>query len=304
MWSPYVPVATRRANAQKVLQQARKKGTIMRPVEIAGRQIANTFWGKAWCDHMESLSDFENRLPRGRSYVRNGMVIDLQIKEGAVAAQVMGSSLYRVSIQVTPLPTSKWEALKNVCRGQIDSVVELLQGKFSKAVMSRVIDPQEGLFPNPHEIKLSCSCPDWAGLCKHSAAVLYGIGAILDLQPEELFLLRQVDHLELLGASLDLGVPASAPHELGEDLGALFGIEIAGEPEQASAPAAEAQKEKKPAKRAAATPRKVSATKTETNSTSTAKTVTKGAPKASTATSELESKKKTSSKPSSKKSNS
>src|SRR5436190_800139 len=201
MWfefKPYVPVAKRRAQAAREAEKRRKKGQNISPVVIEGRHIAHTFWGKAWCDNLESYSDFANRLPRGRTYVRNGSVIDLQIAPGKVTALVSGSEIYKVAVDITPLPAGQWAAVKARCAGQIGSLVELLQGKLSKGVIEIITAHNGGLFPKPSEIRMSCSCPDWAGMCKHVAATLYGVGARLDHEPELFFRLRKVDHLELI----------------------------------------------------------------------------------------------------------
>ncbi|MEI6033365.1 MAG: SWIM zinc finger family protein [Verrucomicrobiae bacterium] len=224
-WRPYVPVAKRRAQAQKKAEKFAKAGQSLSPVAIEGRTIAKTFWGKAWCRHLESFSDYENRLPRGRTYARNGSILDLQVSKGAISALVMGSELYEIGFDIKPLPIARWKAIKARSLGQIDSLVELLQGRFSDAVMRGITDRDSGLFPSPSEIKKTCSCPDWAGLCKHLAAVLYGIGARLDEKPELLFLLRGVDHLELLEeAPAGAAGPADIAHD---DLADVFGIEIA-----------------------------------------------------------------------------
>jgi len=227
---PYVPVAQRRARAAREVQKRRKKGQAITPVVIEGRTIARTFWGKAWCDNLESYSDYENRLPRGRTYVRNGSVVDLQIHPGKVTALVSGSELYEVSITITPLPDKLWGSLKARCAGQIGSVVELLQGRLSKNVIALVTAHEGGLFPKPSEIKMSCSCPDWAGMCKHVAAVLYGVGARLDHQPELFFRLRKVDHLDLIeeavaGAGKQTATKKKTLAET--DVAGIFGIEIA-----------------------------------------------------------------------------
>src|SRR5712691_4172534 len=200
-WRPYVPVAERRRQAQQQLKKLRKKGQSAAPVTIEGRTIAKTFWGKSWCTNLERYSDYETRLPRGRSYVRNGFVVDLQIAKGEVTAIVSGSELYDVKVTIAPVASSRWRAICRDCAGAIDSLVELLQGRFAKGVMDRVCREGDGLFPAPDEIKLSCSCPDWADLCKHVAAVLYGIGARLDEQPQLLFMLRGVDEKELVDSA-------------------------------------------------------------------------------------------------------
>jgi uncharacterized Zn finger protein/DNA-binding XRE family transcriptional regulator len=228
---PYVPVATRRAQAKKKMETLRKKGQKIQPVELEGRTIARTFWGKAWCDHMESFHDYENRLPRGRTYIRNGSVCHLDIAKGEVKAMVSGSELYNVKVTIKTLPGEKWKEVKNRCAGQIGSLLELLQGRLSANVMSVVTHRNQGLFPLPGEISLKCSCPDWAVMCKHVAAVLYGVGARLDERPELLFLLRGVDHDELISTEVGL-VTAATEVKSGrrriadEALADVFGIEM------------------------------------------------------------------------------
>jgi len=230
---PYVPVAKRRANAAREMAKLAKKGHVVSPVNIKGRTIAATFWGKAWCEHLESYSDFANRLPRGRTYVRNGSVVDLQIKPGRVTAHVSGSELYEIDINIKPLAQSRWASIRSECAGKIASVLELLRGRLSKGVMEIITHRETGLFPEPSEITLNCSCPDWADMCKHIAAVLYGVGARLDEKPELLFVLRQVDHLDLIeqaAAGLtpaDASVNASATKTIAEtDLADVFGIDL------------------------------------------------------------------------------
>ncbi|MBN2563259.1 MAG: hypothetical protein JXQ75_20245 [Phycisphaerae bacterium] len=235
-WAPYVPVAQRRANALREMGKLRKKGKDIQPVEIEGRTIAQSFWGKGWCDHLESFSDFENRLPRGRTYVRNGSVCHLAIHPGRIEAIVSGSELYNVDIRIKKLKPAIWESVKKRCSGRIGSMLELLRGRLSDQVMAVVTDREQGLFPQPREIQLGCDCPDWAVMCKHVAAVLYGVGSRLDSRPELLFLLRDVDAQELI--STEMAVPdAVATSDVLDDaqLGDIFGIDldVASEPQRA-----------------------------------------------------------------------
>ena len=233
-WAPYVPVAERRKKAEREMAKLRKKGHPVAPVRIKGRTIATTFWGKAWCDNLESYRDYENRLPRGRTYVRNGSVVDLQIAPLQVKAMVSGSSIYMVTVSIKAVPKAQWQSLCQDCASGIDSLVELLQGRFSGAVMERLCRQGNGLFPKPLEIRFSCSCLDSASMCKHVAAVLYGIGSRLDEKPELLFRLRSVDEKDLV-ANLDPAVPLSKTAPAAgrllevEDVSALFGLDMAGE---------------------------------------------------------------------------
>ncbi|MCF6353999.1 MAG: helix-turn-helix domain-containing protein [Candidatus Polarisedimenticolaceae bacterium] len=233
-YAPYVSVAKRRAKAAKEMKKLAKKGKKIEPIEVQGRKIARTFWGEAWCKHLEKFSDYENRLPRGRTYVRNGSVCHLAISKGKIEAIVSGSSLYNININISPLSASKWKSLRKECAGQIGSMLELLQGRFSDNVMEIVTDQDSGLFPKPSEIKLACDCPDWAEMCKHIAAVLYGVGARLDHQPELLFLLRNVDHEELISAELDIERATAGKgkqRRLAEaDLSDLFGVDMEEKP--------------------------------------------------------------------------
>jgi len=231
-WKPYVRAAERRRKAESAAARAKNAGATLSPIAPSRGAIAKTFWGKAWCDNLGRYGDYANRLPRGRTYVRNGSVIDLAVGPGEVRAQVVGSNLYRVEVRVASVGKKHWKAIGADCAGSIDSMVELLQGTFSKAVMQRLCRPGDGLFPAPKEIEFTCSCPDWASMCKHVAAVLYGIGARLDQRPELLFQLRRVDGNDLLApAGTDLirpGKQTSKARVLDESaLGDVFGIEMA-----------------------------------------------------------------------------
>lgn len=234
-WKPYIPVAQRRARALREMEKLRRQGKAIEPVRSEGRTIAESFWGKAWCVHLEQFSDFANRLPRGRTYVRNGSVCHLEIGEGIVNALVSGSGLYRVSVRVRKLLKNKWGDLKSRCTRGIGSLLELLQGKLSDSVMHVVTDRDRGLFPLPNEIEFECSCPDYAEMCKHIAAVLYGVGSRLDQKPELLFVLRGVDPQELV---IEQAVPSVVGRRRGRripkgDLSEVFGIDLASRPGRA-----------------------------------------------------------------------
>lgn len=229
----YVSVAERSRRAEKGIATLVRDGLVLEPpAKLKSRmKIATSFWGRAWCLHLESYSDFENRLPRGRTYVRNGSVRHLSIAPGRIEALVMGSELYKEKIRIDPLPAEKWEAVRRKCTGRIGSLIELLQGKISEEIMAIVTDRDTGLFPSPKEIHLDCDCPDYADLCKHLAAVLYGVGAKLDTAPELLFKLRGVDHMELISApeavELSMGSGGTGGRRLAADsLESVFGIEL------------------------------------------------------------------------------
>ncbi|MDA3924644.1 MAG: SWIM zinc finger family protein [Kiritimatiellae bacterium] len=229
-WPAYVSVAEKKEKAKRQIKKLSKKIKDIKPVEIEGRIIAKTFWGKAWCTHLEHFSDYSNRLPRGKSYARHGSICHLEICEGEITAKVSGSSMYDVKIKISPLKKKTWKEIKSRCTGKIGSLIELLQGKISKDVMSVVTEPKTGLLPQTGEIKLDCSCPDWAVMCKHVAAVLYGIGNRLDYEPELLFVLRGVDASELIDEGMTTGLPQAGTEDnsaISEDqLQGMFGGDI------------------------------------------------------------------------------
>lgn len=244
VWGQYIPASARREHARREAAARRLLGHELAPVEIAGRRIASTFWGKAWCDNLERYSDFKSRLPRGRSYVRNGSVIDLQISAGQARALVLGKALYTVTIDIKSAEAARWAEIARECAGEIDSVIELLQGKLSGRVMEIVSRKGAGLFPAPADIAMKCSCPDWATMCKHVAAALYGVGARLDHRPELLFELRGVDPSELVTDAvtknlLQKGKEGAKTKALkGADLSGVFGIDIEDDGEAEPAPPA------------------------------------------------------------------
>jgi hypothetical protein len=240
-WQPRPRVAQRRNTAARVVATLKRKGQAVTPVLIEGRTIVRTFWGRAWCDNLLSYSDYANRLPRGQSYVRNGCVVDLKIEPGAIAALVSGSEVYTVEIAIRPLARTPWARLVKRCAGRIESAVELLRGELADAVMEIIARRDGGLFPPPRAMTMRCSCPDWAVMCKHVAAVLYGVGARLDQRPELLFVLRGVDHLDLISAAPGRVGPAgkrgagTGGKVKTSRLGDVFGIDL--EPPGRAAPA-------------------------------------------------------------------
>lgn len=233
-WRPYVPVAERKRLGTARAKQRLGKGAELAPVTITGKGIAHTFWGKGWCDHFEKLRDYSNRLPRGRTYVRNGSVVHLSIESGHIAAFVCGSELYQVRVIIKPMSQDTWKAICGKCASSIHNLIDLMRGKLPESVIATLTDPQLGMFPQRGEISLGCDCPDSASLCKHLAAVLYGVGNRLDHSPELLFLLRGVEQDDLIGASLQsdmLEFPSTPDGTLdSDDLESIFGIELASTP--------------------------------------------------------------------------
>lgn len=232
-WAPYVPVAQRRANAAREANKLSKKGARLRPIHIKSRTIAASFWGMAWCDNLENYADWANRLPRGRTYARNGSIVDLQIEPGQISALVSGSSLYRIKVSIVPINKKSWQEIRRDCARQVNSLIDLMRGKLPEGVLARLTDPEKGLFPRPRELKLRCSCPDSASLCKHLAATLYGVGHLLDSEPELFFKMRGVEQTDLVSDALSTQASQDAiglerhSEIAAEDLGAIFGIDLA-----------------------------------------------------------------------------
>ncbi|PYM23434.1 MAG: hypothetical protein DMD80_26220 [Candidatus Rokuibacteriota bacterium] len=243
-YPPYMSVADKKAHGARALAKLlRKSKRTAEPVVIAHRkrQLTITFWGKAWSDNLERYADLANRLPRGRAYLRNGSVLDLAIAGGRVEAHVAGSELYRVTIGIAPMAKARWRRVVARCTGRIGSLVGLLRGELSDDVLAALTHAKDGLFPEPGELELDCSCPDSAEVCKHVAAVLYGVGIRLDAKPELFFVLRQVDQAELLRSATTGAVsrarPAAGKRIADDRLSAVFGIELEEAPVRARRPA-------------------------------------------------------------------
>ncbi len=236
------------ARAAKQVAALEKRGRTLAPVVIEGRKIAATFWGKAWCATLESYSDYATRLPRGRTYARNGMVIDLVIEAGKIQALVSGTDVYEVRVDILPLAPAAWKEMIAACAGRIDSVIALLEGRLPEEILGVIARTENGLFPTPRQIMFRCSCPDAASMCKHIAATLYGVGARFDERPDLFFVLRGVDKDELITKG-SIGPRVAAvdasrridPARLTE----IFGIEL--EPAPATPAKKKTQVAKKPA---------------------------------------------------------
>ncbi|MEZ6055843.1 MAG: SWIM zinc finger family protein [Planctomycetaceae bacterium] len=231
-WAPYVSVAQRKRNGVAEATKIIGKGNSLKPIKITGRKMATTFWGAGWCSHIEKMGDYANRLPRGRTYARNGSIVHLEITTGQIFAMVAGSELYQIKIQIDPLPKKTWKQLCGTCAKSVRSVIDLMRGKLPDEVITTLTDPKTGMFPKKSEIGLMCSCPDGAYLCKHLAAVLYGVGNRLDQSPELLFVLRDVKQQDLIGSSLSDNVDtitsgSSSSSFDNDELSDIFGINLA-----------------------------------------------------------------------------
>ena len=241
----YVSVAEKKAKAEKKLRQLKKKMPGIAPVVLEGGALACTWWGKSWNKNLERYADYSNRIGRGKSYVRHGAVLDLRIEGGRVTALVQGSRTkpYEVVIRIQPVQKANWNAIRKQCQGELRSLPDLLAGKFPKALGDIFLAEGKGLFPTPKEISFDCSCPDWASMCKHVAAALYGIGARLDEDPLLFFTMRQVDTEELVaqavkdktGELLARADKKSSRVINDANLSGLFGIDMDVKPDFAAA---------------------------------------------------------------------
>lgn len=259
--------AGRSSRIEKEIAKRRKNGESLVPVLPTGnsKEMSTTFWGRAWNRNLVAYSDYESRLPRGRTYFRSGKVLDVEITPGSITSVVAGSRLYDVNIQIKPLPAASWKEIVGKCQGKIVGLVELLAGELSGEVMKIVTDLDSGLFPSDRQIVLGCSCPDWAGMCKHCAATLYAVGSLLDENPRHMFTLRGVDPRELSGNAKTTIAALTTPSVLsasrraalnmaGNEFAEMFGIELTdlsalelpAELISASAPAPPAAKKKMP----------------------------------------------------------
>lgn len=222
-----------RRNTLASQKKAQAKGQQLEPVVIQGRTIAKSWWGQAWCKNLERYADYDSRLERGKRYVKSGAVLDLKIQKGKILAKVQGTrkTPYKVEIRISPLSEEKCQAILNKCGRKIETLEALIAGDFPKELKELFLE-DGGLFPTPKEIGFTCSCPDWALMCKHVAAALYGIGARLDEQPALFFELRGIEMGRFIDVALENKVEAMLANAqkpsqriMDEaDLSALFGV--------------------------------------------------------------------------------
>lgn len=242
MWWDYQDAEEQKKRLQREIVKRTKRGEKFEVLAAPAGQkkLCTTFWGQAWNKNLESYQVYESRLPRGRSYLRQGKVYNLEITPGQLSAMVAGSALYDTHIHIQPLPAKQWKEIVKSGAGEVGSMLDLLSGRLGDGLMRLLTDPERGLFPKPKEIRFNCSCPDHADMCKHVSAVLYGVGVLLDTKPELLFTLRGVDQAELLSdaSSTAIGDLSTSGDDLaGTDLSALFGIDLGGDASALEEPA-------------------------------------------------------------------
>lgn len=222
----YVSAAERKEKSEKLIKKLQTSQNL-NPIVVKAKSIATSFWGKSWCRHLSTYEYYTARLSRGRSYLRSGTVVDLQISEGLVQAQVLGTSLYQVNIRFENLDPELWSEFVQKTSGEIDSLLDLLAGNLPEKITEVMCDPFSGFFPDESKIRFSCTCLDDADLCKHVAAALYGVAIRFDEDAKLFFILRGVDPSDLLKqATKDFSSP-QAEDISKEDLSDLFQIDLA-----------------------------------------------------------------------------
>lgn len=222
-----------RQSAERSAEKASKKGKELHPVIVQGRKLVESWWGQAWCHNLEQYADYDSRLERGKRYVRSRTVIDLVIQNGKISARVQGSrkTPYKVEIRISPLKEERCQEIIKQCGKRIENLEELINGNFPDELKQLFLG-EFGLFPSQKEISFQCSCPDWALMCKHVAAVLYGVGVRFDENPFLFFTLRGIDIERFIDVTLENKVDAMLAHVdvqsdrilHDDEIGNLFGL--------------------------------------------------------------------------------
>ncbi|MGE3271568.1 MAG: SWIM zinc finger family protein [Chloroflexota bacterium] len=167
-----------------------------------GPELATTWWARRWMAALDGFG-WAGRLSRGRSYARNGRVLDVEFSRGAIRARVQGSERqpYRVEMSVERFPDQVWDRVIGALARQALYAAKLLAGELPAEIVQLCDTAEAPLFPShPNDITMKCSCPDWAVPCKHVAAVHYALAAELDRDPFLLFRLRGRTREELTAA--------------------------------------------------------------------------------------------------------
>lgn len=162
---------------------------------MARQTYGNTWWGEQWLNALTHI-DYDNRLPRGRTYANKGAVKDLKLSGGALHAKVQGSRPrpYQVSIQVPSLTEKNVENLLDALVSDPGVIARLLNGELDPSVLTHAQYLGIAIFPSKwKDLAMQCSCPDWAVPCKHLAAAIYLMSREIDSNPFLVFSLRSVD---------------------------------------------------------------------------------------------------------------
>ncbi len=204
------------------LAELQAAGEELHPVVSRSRALVSHFWGKAWMRHLAACEAGGLCLAPGRTLLRHGCVLDVQLAPGLIRARVSTQRLEEVELHLAPLDEERQAELVQLCQGRIDSLVSLMEGRVDETVLAPLCDPQLGLLPEPADWRMHCSCADWAEPCPHAAAAIYAAGVLIDADPSLLFTLRSLDPATLLRPTAQ----AEASDFAAGDLGKLFGIEL------------------------------------------------------------------------------
>jgi len=175
-------------------------------------EFGGTWWAKRWISALERLG-WSNRLQRGRTYARQGNVLEVKVRPGRIDARVQGSRKrpYRVTIHIEPLSDSDWDKAASAMAERALFAARLLAGEMPENIEDAFVQCDTQLFPrSEQDIDMSCTCPDWANPCKHIAAVFYTLGTEFDRDPFLLLLLRGMSREHLLAALREKRAQAAA----------------------------------------------------------------------------------------------
>ena len=166
------------------------------------KPFALTWWGKTWIGALERLGViWENRLPRGRTYARKGMVLNCDIQPGLITARVAGTreTPYKIKIKVKEFTKETKEKIFQILRQRPLLVSSILNLTLPENIVEIFKDHGIDLLPTTEEeFDTDCTCPDWANPCKHIAAVFYVLAEVIDNDPFVLFTLRGIPKEEFL----------------------------------------------------------------------------------------------------------
>ena len=179
-------------------------------------QYGRTWWGAQWLQALTQI-DFDNRLPRGRTYANRGAVRNLVVDGGRISAKVQGSRPrpYEVEVVVPPVPPADAARLIDSLTADPGLIARLLNRELDPAVLDEAQRLKIAVFPSRwSDLAMKCSCPDWAVPCKHLAAVIYLLSQEIDGNPFLVFSLRALDLPALLrerGLRIDDNAAAELP---------------------------------------------------------------------------------------------
>lgn len=158
-------------------------------------KYGKTWWGEQWLGALKNI-DYSNRLPRGASYARNGMVQEINFSGNIISAKVKGSrrTPYSETIKLPGFSSKDIDKLVKLIQEQPVVLSKLFNRQLDESLAKMAEEAGMPLFPKQwKDLKMNCSCPDWAVPCKHLAAVIYKTSMEIDNNPFLVFSLHGVD---------------------------------------------------------------------------------------------------------------